>query len=99
MENLLRTIIDQNERLIAAVEAVGERIEYFQNSIRADLTIADSSSRVASIDDKLGEIAGALEIFGDRSLLKEILEELGEVRSAVDLLDSTVQTEAEGFKK
>lgn len=37
VENLLRTLIEQNERLIATVEAVGGKIEYLQNSIRADL--------------------------------------------------------------
>ena len=99
MENLLRTLIEQNERLIAAVEAVGEKIEYLQSSIRADLILADSSSTINSIDEKLGEIAGALEIFGDRSVLKEILEEVTEVKSAIELLDSTVQAEAEELKK
>lgn len=99
MEAMLRTLIEQNERLISAVEAVGHRIEDLQNQLRADIALADSSSRIESIDDKLGEIVEALEVAGGRSILRELVDEVTEVRSAVELVDSTVQAEAEAFKK
>lgn len=99
MEQLLRALIEQNERLITAVEVVGDKIEDFQNRIRSDLALSDSSSAVKSICEKLQEIAGVLRIVGDDSILSEILVGIEDVKSAVEILDSTVQVEAEALQK
>lgn len=99
MENLLKTLIEQNERLIRAVEAVGDKIEDFENKIRSDLTLSDSSSTVKSIHDKLEEISDAMKIIGDDSILSELLVGLEDIKSAVEIIDSTVQVEAEALQK
>ena len=99
MERLLRALIEQNERLITAVEAVGDKIEDFQNRIRSDLALSDSSSAVKSIHEKLEEISDVLRIVGNDSILSEILVGIEDVKSAVEILDSTVQVEAEALQK
>lgn len=99
MEHLLRTLVEQNERLITAVEAVGDKIEDFQNRIRSDLALSDSSSALKSIHDRLEGISDAMRIMGDDSILSELLTGLEDIKSAVEILDSTVQVEAEALQK
>jgi hypothetical protein len=98
MEDLLRQIIEQNERLIAAVTAIGEKIDDMRDRIRGDLISADSSVAIASIQDKLSDVVSALEWTGTSSVFTSMQAELERVAGAVELLDSTVQVSVEELK-